>query len=197
MGKEYTEIDASIQRWIARQQIYFVSTAPLQADGHVNCSPKGLDSLVVLGPMQLAYVDVGGSGIETVAHLKENGRITIMLCAFDGPPKTFRFYGHGTVTEPHEEGFAELLVNFPQQPSVRNIITVDVDLIMDSCGYGVPMYEFKKQRSSFDNYLADKSEEFLLDYRRDRNATSLDGLQGLDVDSIPMTSQSPERSKTS
>ena len=190
MGKEYTEIDASIQRWIARQHIYFVSTAPLQADGHVNCSPKGLDSLVVLGPMQMAYVDVGGSGIETVAHLKENGRITIMLCAFDGPPKTFRFYGHGTVTEPHEEGFADLLVNFQQQPSVRNIITVDVDLIMDSCGYGVPMYDFKKQRSSFDNYLADKSEEFLLDYRRDRNATSLDGLQGLDVDSIPMTSQS-------
>ena len=190
MGKEYTEIDASIQRWIARQHIYFVSTAPLQSDGHVNCSPKGLDSLVVLGPMQMAYVDVGGSGIETVAHLKENGRITIMLCAFDGPPKTFRFYGHGTVTEPHEEGFADLLVNFQQQPSVRNIITVDVDLIMDSCGYGVPMYDFKKQRSSFDNYLADKSEEFLLDYRRDRNATSLDGLQGLDVDSIPMTSQS-------
>ena len=192
MGKEYTEIDDGIQRWMARQHMYFVSTAPLQDDGRVNCSPKGLDSLAVLGPMRLAYVDVGGSGIETVAHLKENGRITIMLCSFDGPPKTFRFYGHGTVIEPHEAGFAELLANFPQQPSVRNIIAVDVDLIMDSCGYGVPLYEFKKQRSSFDNYLADKSEEFLLDYRRDRNATSLDGLKGLDVDRIPLTGGTSE-----
>lgn len=197
MGREYTEIDDGIQRWMARQHMYFVATAPLQGDGRVNCSPKGLDSLVVLGPMQLAYVDVGGSGIETVAHLKENGRITIMLSAFDGPPKTFRFYGHGTVTEPHEEGFAELLAKFPQQPSVRNIITVDVDLIMDSCGYGVPMYEFRKQRNSFDNYLADKSEAFLLDYRRERNAKSLDGLKGLDVDRIPLTGENSAEIKTS
>ncbi len=189
MGKEYTEIDESVQRWMARQQMFFVSTAPLADDGHVNCSPKGLDSLIVLGPKQLAYADLGGSGIETVAHIKENGRITIMMCAFDGPPKIFRFYGRGSVTEPHEAGFSELLDRFPQQPSVRNIVTVDVDRIIDSCGYGVPLYKFRKQRDSFDNYLADKSEAFLLDYRRDRNATSLDGLPGLDVDNIPQSTE--------
>lgn len=187
MGKEYTEIDEGIQRWMARQHMFFVSTAPLQGDGHVNCSPKGLDSLRVLGPRQLAYVDLGGSGIETVAHIKENGRITIMLCAFDGPPKIFRFYGRGTVTEPHEADFEELLKVFPGQPSVRNIITVDVDKIMDSCGFGVPMYEFKKQRDSFKNYLADKSEKYLQDYHRERNATSLDGLKGLAIEHIPHT----------
>ena len=96
MGKEYQEIDERIPRWIERQRLFFVSTAPLAGDGRINCSPKGLDSLRVLGPRQLAYVDIGGSGIETVAHLKENGRIVIMMCAFDGPPKIFRFYGQGT-----------------------------------------------------------------------------------------------------
>jgi len=187
MGKEYTEIDESIQRWIARQQLFFVSTAPLQDDGRINCSPKGLGSLAVLGPKQLAYVDLGGSGIETLAHVKENSRITIMMCAFDGPPKIFRFYGKGSVTEPHEKGFAALVAKFPQQPCVRNIVIVDVDLIMDSCGYGVPLYEFRKQRDSYQNYLADKSVDFLLDYRREHNAISLDGLKGLDVDNIPLT----------
>ena len=187
MGKEYTEIDAGIQRWMARQHMFFVSTAPLQGDGHVNCSPKGLESLIVLGPRQLAYLDVGGSGIETVAHVKENGRITIMLCAFDGPPNIFRFYGRGTVTEPHQEGFAALVEKFPPHPTVRNIITIDVDRIMDSCGFGVPLYEFKKHRDSFDNYAKDKTEEFLHNYRRKKNAASLDGLEGLDIDNIPHT----------
>lgn len=187
MGKEYTEIDDRIQRWISRQQLFFVSTAPLQSDGHVNCSPKGLDSLAVLGPRQLAYVDVGGSGIETVAHLKENGRITIMLCAFDGPPKIFRFYGYGKVIEPHQANFTSLLEKFPSQPSVRNIITIDVHQIFDSCGFGVPMYEFRKQRDSFDHYVADKSESFLHNYWCEKNATSLDGLKGLEVDSKPQT----------
>ena len=185
MGKEYTEIDDRIQRWIARQHVFFVSTAPLQDDGLINCSPKGLDSLIVLGPHQLAYLDVGGSGIETVAHLKENGRITIMLCAFNGPPNIIRFYGTGTVIEPHDQGFANLVDKFPGAPGVRNIITIDVHKICDSCGYGVPLYEYQKQRDSFDNYFADKSESFLQNYRRERNSHSLDGLKGLEVDQIP------------
>ncbi len=184
MGKEYTEIDDGIQRWITRQHVFFVSTAPLQGNGHVNCSPKGMDSLIVLGPRRIAYVDLGGSGIETVAHVKENSRVTIMMCAFDGPPKIFRFYGRGLVTEPHEPEFSELLAKFPPQPSVRNIITVDINQILDSCGYGVPLYDFRKQRDSFDNYFADKSEEYLLNYRRERNATSLDGLKGLEIDRL-------------
>jgi hypothetical protein len=187
MGKEYTEINEGVQRWMARQHMYFVSTAPLQADGLVNCSPKGLDSLLVLGPRQLAYVDVGGSGIETVAHIKENGRITIMLCAFDGPPKIMRFYGRGTVTERHDDGFAEFLAKFPKQPTARNIITIDVERIRDSCGFGVPLYEFRKDRDSFDNYAKEKTEAYLDNYWRERNAESLDGLKGLDVDNIPHT----------
>ena len=179
MGKEYTEIDDRLQQWIGRQRIFFVATAPLSADGLVNCSPKGLDSLRILGPTTLAYVDIGGSGIETVAHLKENGRIVIMMCAFAGPPKIFRFYGSGRVVEPHDDQFPDLLAEFPEQPSSRNIIEVSVDRIIDSCGYGVPLYEFQKDRDSFDNYYSSKSDQFIAEFRQTRNVFSLDGLPGL------------------
>lgn len=179
MGKEYTEISDRLQQWIGRQQVFFVATAPLSADGLVNCSPKGLDSFRVLGPKSIAYLDVGGSGIETVAHLKENGRIVIMMCAFDGPPKIFRFYGTGRVVEPHDDGFADLLTRFPEHPSARNIIEVSVERIIDSCGYGVPLYDFKRHRDSFDNYYGNKTDEEVAEYRRNRNVTSLDGLPGL------------------
>ena len=179
MGKEYTEIGGRLQEWIKKQQVFFVATAPLSTDGLVNCSPKGLDSLQVLGPKALAYVDVGGSGIETVAHLKENGRIVIMMCAFDGPPKIFRFYGTGNVVESHAPRFASLLARFPEQPSARNIIEISVERIIDSCGYGVPLYEFKKHRDSFDNYYGNKTAEEIAEYRQNRNTTSLDGLPGL------------------
>lgn len=181
MGKEYSEIDDRVSQWIARQHIFFVATAPLSGDGHINCSPKGLDSLRVLGPRKVAYVDVGGSGIETVAHIKENGRITLMMCAFDGPPNIVRIYGYGRSVEPGDDDFAALLAEFPPVPSVRNIIVVEVDRIMDSCGYGVPLFEFKKDRNSFDNYFRDKTEEDLRDYRLRKNRQSLDGLPGLDL----------------
>ena len=180
MGKEYTEIDERIQKWIDRQHLFFVATAPTDADGLINCSPKGLDSLAVLGPRRLAYVDVGGSGIETVAHLKQNGRIVLMMCAFEGPPKIFRFYGRGSVVEPHNDGFESLLGEFPPQVAARNIIVVDIDRIIDSCGYGVPMYEFVADRESMKNYYAEQSPDDVAAYRRERNATSLDGLPGLD-----------------
>ncbi len=179
MGNEYTEIDDRLQKWIGRQHVFFVATAPLSADGLVNCSPKGLDSLRILGPTTLAYVDIGGSGIETVAHLKENGRIVIMMCAFDGPPKIFRFYGIGSVVEPHDARFSDLLAHFPEQPSARNIIEVSVDRIVDSCGYGVPLYEFQKHRDSFDNYYGNQTEQEIAEFRQNSNATSLDGLPGL------------------
>jgi hypothetical protein len=181
MGKEYTEIDERLQKWIARQHVFFVATAPLSANGLVNCSPKGLDSLRILGPNTLAYVDIGGSGIETVAHLKENGRIVIMLCAFDGPPKIFRFYGTGTVVEPHDARFPELLTRFATLPSARNIIEVSVERIIDSCGYGVPQYEFNKDRDSLANYYGSKTDQEIADFRQNRNAASLDGLPGLGI----------------
>jgi hypothetical protein len=181
MGKEYQEIDGRIQRWIERQRLFFVSTAPLADDGRINCSPKGLDGLRVLGPRQIAYVDTGGSGIETVAHLKENGRIVIMLCAFDGPPKIFRFYGHGRSVEPHDAEFEKLVPMFPKMPAIRNFIVVDIECIRDSCGYGVPLYEFKRERESLKNWCESKTKDELLEYRFERNAQSLDGLPGLNV----------------
>jgi len=179
MAKEHSEIDDSVRRWVERQKMFFIATAPLAGDGHVNCSPKGLDTLRILGPRRLAYVDLGGSGIETVAHVRENGRIVVMLCAFEGPPKIFRFYGRGTVIEPHDPAYADLLEQFPRQSSVRNIIVVDVERIIDSCGFGVPMYEFRSQRDSMDNWVKARTEADIEAYRREKNATSLDGLQGL------------------
>lgn len=184
MGKEFQEIDERIQRFIEHQRVFFVSTAPLADDGRINCSPKGLDSLRVLGARQIVYADTGGSGIETVAHLKENGRIVIMLCAFDGPPKIFRFYGKGRPVEPHDAGFDELVPLFPDMPAIRNFIVVDIECIRDSCGYGVPLYEFKRERESLRNWCDQKTEQELLEYRVERNAQSLDGLPGLDVESV-------------
>lgn len=179
MGKEYTEIDERIQAWMARQHVFFVATSPTSADGHVNCSPKGLDALRVLGPRELAYVDTGGSGIETVAHLRDNGRITLMMCAFEGPPKIYRFYGRGSVVEPQDDGFDALLARFPAVPAARNVICIDIERIIDSCGYGVPLYEFSRQRDSLPNYFAKQSDEDIWNYRRKRNSRSLDGLPGL------------------
>ena len=179
MGKEFAAIDTRIRQWIERQKMFFVATAPTAADGLINCSPKGLDTLCVLGPNRLAYLDVGGSGIETVAHVRENQRIVIMLCAFDGPPKIFRFYGRGTVVEPRDAEFDQLLPKFPKQPAVRNIIVVDVERIRDSCGYGVPEYDFRRHRDSMHNWLESKTEEDMLAYRKENNAESLDGLPGL------------------
>lgn len=184
MGKDYQEIDERIQRWIERQHLFFVSTAPLADDGRINCSPKGLDGLRILGPRQIVYADIGGSGIETVAHLKENGRIVIMLCAFDGPPKIFRFYGRGRSVEPHDPDFEKLVPMFQDMPTIRNFIVVDIERIRDSCGYGVPLYEFKRERDSLKNWCDNKTEDELLEYRIERNAQSLDGLPGLDVDSL-------------
>lgn len=179
MGKEYTEIDDRLQDWIARQHVFFVATAPQSPDGLVNCSPKGLDSLRVLGPRQLAYVDTGGSGIETVAHVRENGRIVLMMCAFDGPPKIFRFYGKGRVVVATDSDFDALLAKFPPMPAARNIICIDVERIIDSCGYGVPLYEFKSHRDSLPNYFNKQTDEQVQEYRRRKNRSSLDGLPGL------------------
>jgi hypothetical protein len=190
MSKDYTEIDEHIKAWMGRQHMFFVATAPLAGDGLVNCSPKGLDCLRVLGPRQLAYVDTGGSGVETVAHLRENGRIVLMMCAFEGPPNIFRFYGQGRAVEPGDGEFSELLAQFPTMPAARNIIVIDVARIRDSCGYGVPLYKFEKHRDSLGNYFRSKTEEELVAYRRKRNSQSLDGLPGLAIpggDSKPDT----------
>lgn len=184
MGKEYQEITPDIERWLKRQRVFFVATAPLADNGRINCSPKGMDTFRVLGPRELVYADIGGSGIETVAHLKENARVVIMLCAFEGPPKIFRFYGQGRSVAPNDPEFDQLLKGFADLPAVRNFVVIDVDCIRDSCGYGVPLYEFRAERDSLRNWCENKSLDEIREYRRQNNAASLDGLPGLDVSEI-------------
>ncbi len=179
MGKEFPIIDEKIQRWLKKQKMFFVSTAPLSGDGMVNCSPKGGDSFLVLGPREIAYLDYGGSGIETVAHIKENRRITIMFCAFQGPPKIFRFYGQGEVLEQGHPEFDTLRAQFPPHCGCRNIIRVQVSRIADSCGYAVPEYEYSGERSAMASWVESKTEQQMRAYRAKNNSKSLDGLPGL------------------
>lgn len=182
MGKEYTEIDERLEAWIERQKLFFVATAPSGDAGYVNCSPKGLDTLRVLGPRRLAYLDLTGSGVETVAHLRDNGRIVVMLCAFEGPPRILRLHGRGKVTELGEPAFDALAAAFPALPGARAVIEIDVTRIADSCGYGVPRYEYLDERPSLANWANQKGEDGLDDYRRANNRTSLDGLPGFEGD---------------
>jgi hypothetical protein len=179
MGKVFEELDGRLREFIAAQQMYFVATAPLSAEAHVNLSPKGLDTFRVLGPRQVAYLDLVGSGVETVAHLRENGRITIMFCAFGGPPRILRLYGKGRSVEPGEEGWTALIGLFPDHPGVRSVVVVDLERVADSCGYGVPLFEFVGERKQLTTYAEQKGEEGMARYKKQKNRTSIDGLPGL------------------
>jgi len=179
MSQLHLAIDDQLREFIDAQRVFFVATAPLSQDGHVNVSPKGLDSLRILGPTTLAYIDYVGSGIETVAHVRENGRIVIMLCAFDGPPKILRLHGRGAVIEPHDPTFGAMLARFEPTALVRAIIQVEVARISDSCGYGVPLYEFAGQRTQLPAWAEKKGASGLQAYQRDKNTASIDGLPAL------------------
>lgn len=179
MGKVYAEIDDTIAAWIRRQKLFFIATSPLSGEGYVNCSPKGLDTLQIIDSTTLAYLDFGGSGIETVAHVKENNRIVIMMCAFEGPPKIFRFHGEGSIVVPEDDNFEALLQHFPPPPRCRCIITINLTRISDSCGYGVPLYDYIGERPAVDNYLATHTEEQIIAALTEQNAESIDGLSGL------------------
>lgn len=179
MGKEYPLIDDTIRHWIKKQKLFFVSTAPLSGDGLVNCSPKGIDTFRVLDERTIAYLDLTGSGVETIAHLKENGRITIMMCAFEGPPKIFRFYGKGSVLEKGSGEYAERIHAFEEFVGARSIIKVDVERIIDSCGYSVPLYAFKDDRDVLLKWAETKGEDGVRGYQAEKNAKSLEGLEGL------------------
>ena len=191
MGKVFDQIDEHLRRWIARQPLFFVATAPLDPEGHVNLSPKGpIGSLQVTGDREVAYLDIVGSGAETIAHLRENGRIVIMFCAFSGPPRIVRLHGRGTVLTPDDERFTELLASHdfaePEASQARrSIIVVDVARISDSCGYGVPLMEHVGEREHADLWAAKKlrtgGEEALVAYQRKKNAVSLDGLPAMDL----------------
>lgn len=184
MGKIYPEITEKLKAWLYAQKIFFVSTAPLLADGHINCSPKGLDTFRVVGAQEVLYLDLIGSGIETIAHLKENGRIVLMFCAFDGPTRIVRLHGHGTVHERGTPGFAAFEPLFLPLQGRRAIIHIQLRRIADSCGYGVPLYEYKGQRETLIKWAITKGDERIKEYQRQENLTSLDGLPGLSLESI-------------
>jgi hypothetical protein len=179
MGKVYEAIDERLAELIGRQHLFFVATAALSAEGSVNLSPKGLDSFAILDPHTVAYLDLVGSGAETIAHLRENGRITILFCSFEGPPLLLRLHGRGEVFEPGDEGFETLLGRFPSYPGIRSIIRVSVNRIADSCGFGVPLYRYQGERTQLTAWAGRKGREGLRKYQLDNNRVSLDGLPAL------------------
>jgi hypothetical protein len=181
LGKVFDAIDHGLAQWIAQQHLFFVATAPLSATGHVNCSPKGGDTLRVLGPREVAYLDGAGSGIETVAHLRENGRMVLMFCAFDGPPRIVRLHGTGSVIIPGHSDFGDLLAHFAPFPTVRAIIRLAVERVSDSCGYGVPRMAFREDREDSKAYLRKSSDQALQNYLLKNNQSSIDGLPALSV----------------
>ena len=196
MAKQFDEIDDHLRRWIARQRMFFVATAPLAAHGHVNVSPKGpIGTLRVLGPRKVAYLDFTGSGTETVAHLRENGRIVVMLCAFEGPPRIVRLHGAGGPVFRDDPRFADLLDEcaFDELTEVeegrRSIVVVDVARISDSCGYGVPLMDYAGERPHYDlsrkKKLRTMGSEDLRRRDAERNARSIDGLPAVEPANVP------------
>lgn len=178
MGKTHDGIDAAVADFIRAQRMFFVATAPAEG-GHINLSPKGLDTFRILDPHTVAYLDLTGSGIETVAHLRENRRIVIMFCAFDGAPNILRLHGRGDVLEAGHGDFAALLAQFPPIAGVRTIIRVTVERVSDSCGYGVPLYRYEGERPQLVDWARRKGLDGLRRYQTDKNASSLDGLPGM------------------
>ena len=180
MSKQLPDINAELAAWIARQRVFFVATAPLSADGHVNASPKGGEAFRVLGPMEVVYQDYTGSGAETTAHVRENGRIVIMFCAFDGPPKIVRLHGRGTIVATGHARYEELKALFPDNPGTRSFMHVEVTRVSDSCGYSVPLYDFRENRDVLNRWAEKQGPEKLEAYRAAKNRKSIDGLPAVE-----------------
>ena len=180
MATVHERITPPVREWIERQHLFFVATAPLTGDGHVNVSPKGLDTLRVLDDRRVAYLDLTGSGVETVAHLRENGRITLMFCAFAGPPRIVRLQGAGRVVTESDADWACLAGRFAPHRGQRAFIVVDCDRVSDSCGYSVPLFEYVGQRSKLTEWADHRTDEELVEYRATKNARSIDGLPAFD-----------------
>lgn len=177
--KVYDKLDDRIISFIEKQKMFFVASAPLSGDGHINLSPKGYDAFKVIDDTTVCWLDLGGSGIETQAHVQENGRITIMFCAFEGPANILRLFGTGEVVNPHHEEWDEMLGLFPGFERARGVFKVKLNRIQDSCGWGVPFYEFKGERDQLTRYVDNKSTEEWIESRYAKNAESIDGLTGL------------------
>jgi hypothetical protein len=179
MGKVQTLIDETMKQFIEKQRVFFVATAPLDPNGHVNLSPKGLDSIRVLAPDTIAYLDLTGSGVETIAHVKENGRLVLMFCAFEGPPKIVRVHGRGRVVEANTSEFSALEGHFNILEGSRSIIVMKVRRVSDSCGFAVPVMKYEKDRQQLVAWAEQKGPEELRKYRAEKNRASLDGLPGV------------------
>jgi hypothetical protein len=181
MGRTFDGIDARNAAFIRAQRVFFVATAPLSGDGHVNLSPKGLEGLAILDEHTVAYLDLAGSGIETVAHVRENGRIVLMFCALEGSPRILRLHGRGEVVEPGDPEWDGLAARFEvgEHRLARSVVRVCVERVADSCGYGVPLYAYQGERSQLFDWAERKDDATLASYRREYNAKSLDGLPGL------------------
>lgn len=179
MGKAQALIDEPVKQFIEKQTMFFVATAPLDPNGLVNLSPKGLDSIRILAPDTIAYLDLTGSGVETIAHVKENGRLVLMFCAFEGPPKILRLHGRARVVEANDPEFASLIGHFNPIEGMRAIIVMKIQRVADSCGWAVPVLKFEKDREQLLAWSNQKGPDGLKQYRAEKNAASLDGLPGL------------------
>lgn len=180
MSKVFDGIDGRLAEFIGGQPVFFVASAPSGPDGHVNLSPKGVaGSFAVLDERTVAYLDLVGSGIETVAHLRDNGRIVVMFCAFSGPPRIVRLHGRGTVVLPGEPGWDDLADRFPPQPGTRSLIRVAVERVSDSCGMAVPFMGYRGERGQLVAWAERKTKVELDEYQRQKNSVSIDGLDGL------------------
>jgi hypothetical protein len=179
MAKVFDALDEPLTEWIGQQHVFFVATAP-DDGGHVNVSPKGHDTLRVLGPTTVAYLDLTGSGAETIAHTRQNGRITIMFCAFEGPPRILRLFGTGTAHPQGTDRFEELRPCFPDLVGARSVIEVELDRVQTSCGYSIPFMEYREERPTLIQWAERKGDDGLAAYWDEKNATSIDGLPALD-----------------
>ncbi|NOV98810.1 pyridoxamine 5'-phosphate oxidase family protein [Isoptericola halotolerans] len=186
MGKVHERIDDRLRAFIEAQHMFFVGTAPLAADGRVSVSPKGIGgTFAVLDDHTVAYLDVTASGAETIAHLRENGRVTLMFCAFDGPPNIVRLHGRGRVVSLYDDEYTDLVEHFTERRGARAVVVVDVEQVSDSCGYGVPLYDHVGERDLLPAFMDRKGADGQAAYRRAKNRTSIDGLPAFDDDPVP------------
>lgn len=181
MGKPHDHISDELADFIRKQKVFFVATAPLSRDGHINLSPKGMDgTFAILDPRTVAYLDLTGSGIETIAHLRENGRIVVMFCAFEGKALILRLHGRGTVVLPGDEAYNSLRSRFPDLPGARSIIKIDVTRVSTSCGWGVPKMIYESERDKLVSWSQEKGPDGITAYQKKNNQRSIDGLPGID-----------------
>ncbi len=185
MGKVHERIEGRLRAFIEAQKVFFVASAPTGPDGHVNVSPKGIDgSFVVVDDRTVAYLDITASGAETIAHLRENGRITLMFCAFEGPPNVVRLHGRGRVVTLYDDEYADWVGRFPETSGARAVIVVDVTRVSDSCGYGVPLMDYVGERDLLPAHMERKGADGIVAYRHKKNRLSLDGLPAFDFDPV-------------